>query len=82
MIGGSAALGALVPLAAGAHCAARGLAAAGAGAAGGGAPRGRPPLPLCGSRPHHSSSGQPLAPAYRPYHKFIGELFYGECLHL
>ncbi|KAJ0173738.1 hypothetical protein K1T71_010887 [Dendrolimus kikuchii] len=74
MIGGSAALGALVPLAAGAHCAARGLAAAGAGAAGGSSSRGRPPLPLCTSRPHHShhsNAGQPLAPAYRPYHKFI-----------
>ncbi|XP_068619314.1 ubiquitin carboxyl-terminal hydrolase puf [Battus philenor] len=61
LIGGGAALGALVPLAAGAHAAARGAAR----------PRTRTPHAAhCTQRqapPQHA----PLAPAYRPYHKFI-----------
>ncbi|KAM3962482.1 LOW QUALITY PROTEIN: ubiquitinyl hydrolase 1 puf [Aphomia sociella] len=81
IIGGSAALGALIPLAAGAHCAARGaggVAAAagagpgpGAGAASRGSPRARAHLHLCGSRQLNTPAPPLSAPVYRPYHKFI-----------
>ncbi|XP_060805071.1 ubiquitin carboxyl-terminal hydrolase puf isoform X2 [Amyelois transitella] len=67
MIGGSAALGALVPLAAGAHCAARGVGGAAAGARG--SPRSRAHLHLCARQ--MNAPAPPLAPVYRPYHKFI-----------
>lgn len=63
MIGGGAALAALVPLAAGAHCATRGAAR----------PRARAHLHGC--TPRHPP-GPPLAPVYRPYHKFIGDYCY------
>ncbi|XP_049877741.1 ubiquitin carboxyl-terminal hydrolase puf [Pectinophora gossypiella] len=70
LIGGGAALGALVPLAAGAHCAARGARGAR------GAARARARLHACAPRapappPAPAPPAPPLAPVYRPYHKFI-----------
>lgn len=68
MIGGAAALGALVPLAAGAAGAARG---GGSASSARGAGRARAHLhTFCAQRHAHH---QPLAQIYRPYHKFIGE---------
>lgn len=62
LIGGGAALGALVPLAAGAHCASRTRHVHAHGHAHAG-----------NSRDHADSrSPQRVAATYRPYHKFIG----------
>lgn len=62
LIGGGAALGALVPLAAGAHAAVRGAAR----------PRTRTPLAAHCTTRTAAQPHTPLAPVYRPYHKFIG----------
>lgn len=63
MIGGGAALGALVPLAAGVHATARGAA------------RPRPRVRALHPAPPHAPH-PPLQAVYRPYHNFIGQSVY------
>ncbi|XP_072930018.1 ubiquitin carboxyl-terminal hydrolase puf isoform X2 [Epargyreus clarus] len=67
LIGGGAALGALVPLAAGAHAAARPARAHHAHHA----HRSRPHHAHNSHNAHNSHTAPPLAALYRPYHKFI-----------